>query len=62
MRPADALGVIEVSLVRFGEDPCKAYIEDNFLMSLSFKELVQGRADIDLPVIHGIAHDLEAVR
>lgn len=63
IRPADALGVIEIlSAIRRGKGTCKAYIDDNFLMSMSFNEPAHDDTDGELTVLLGIAYDLKVVQ
>ncbi|MDN3460882.1 hypothetical protein [Rhodococcus sp. APC 3903] len=63
IRPADALGVIEIlSAIRRGKGTCKAYIDDNFLMSMSFNEPAHDDTDDELTVLSGIAYDLKVVQ
>ncbi|ETT27859.1 hypothetical protein RR21198_1499 [Rhodococcus rhodochrous ATCC 21198] len=63
IRPLDALGVVEIlSAVRYGEGPCKVFIDDNFLMSMSFNKATQNEVDDELAVISRIAYDLKVVQ
>ena len=63
IRPAAALGVIEIlSAVRHGEGPCKAFINDDYLMSMSFNKPTQDEVDDKLTAISQIAYDLKVVQ